>query len=335
VVKVNNRKVLDGVMQAIGLDGEANAGKRLTVLRAIDKLDRLGVGAVCLLLGPGRKDESGDFTKGAGLSDDAISKIVNFTGWGETGSGSKSIESANSITLANFETAVFPTAIGIEGVKELGSIATLIEASGYDDRIIIDPSVVRGLEYYTGPVYEAELTFEIRGDDGKPVRFGSVGGGGRYDGLVGRFRGEDVPATGFSIGVSRLQAALTHLAKSDGKADLGPVVVTVFDRDRIADYQRMVQRLRNAGIRAELYLGQGKMGPQLKYADKRGAPCVIIQGDDEKARGEVQIKDLIEGARAAAAIASNQEWREGRPAQFAVPEDKLVEAVREVLARHR
>jgi len=152
---------------------------------------------------------------------------------------------------------------------------------------------------------------------------------------VARFRGEPVPATGFSIGVSRLTAALTHLGKIDTKPETGPVVVTVFDKDRIADYQKMVVALRNAGIRAELYLGSGKMGPQLKYADKRGSPCVVIQGGDEKARGEVQIKDLIEGAKAAAAIASNQEWRESRPAQFAVPEDKLVDAVREVLARHQ
>jgi histidyl-tRNA synthetase len=210
----------------------------------------------------------------------------------------------------------------------------LVSAAGYDGRIKIDPSVVRGLEYYTGPVYEVELTFPIEGEDGKPVRFGSVAGGGRYDGLIARFRGESVPATGFSIGVSRLMAALQHLGKIDSKAEPGPVVVTVFDKQRIADYQTMVATLRNAGIRAELYLGSGKMGPQLKYADKRGSPCVVIQGGDEKAKGEVQIKDLIEGAKAAAAIASHQEWRESRPAQFAVAEDKLVEAVREVLARH-
>jgi len=135
--------------------------------------------------------------------------------------------------------------------------------------------------------------------------------------------------------VSRLTAALIHLSKLDAKAEVGPVVVTVFERDRLSDYQRMTQSLRNAGIRAELYLGSGKMGPQLKYADKRRAPCVVIQGGDEKAKGEVQIKDLIEGAKAAAAIASNQEWRETRPAQFAVKEENLVEAVREVLARHR
>ena len=166
------------------------------------------------------------------------------------------------------------------------------------------------------------------------MRFGSVGAGGRYDGLIARFRGEPVPATGFSIGVSRLMAALQHLGKIESKPEAGPVVVTVFDKDRIPDYQNMVTTLRNAGIRAELYLGSGKMGPQLKYADIRGAPCVVIQGGDEKAKGEVQIKDLIEGAKAAAAIASNQEWRASRPAQFAVPEDKLVDAVRDVLARH-
>src|SRR5262249_53126407 len=147
-------------------------------------------------------------------------------------------------------------------------------------------------------------------EKGEPARFGSVGGGGRYDGLIGRFRGDDVPATGFSIGVSRLQAGLPPPGKLDSKPGPGPPGGPGVDRDRIADYQGMVQTLRAAGIRAELYLGNGRMGPQMKYADRRGSPCVIIQGGDEKARGEVQVKDLIEGARAAAAIASNQEWRE-------------------------
>jgi histidyl-tRNA synthetase len=222
------------------------------------------------------------------------------------------------------------------GLAELGEIAQLVRSAGYDeDQIRIDPSVVRGLEYYTGPVYEVELLLDTKDEKGRPVRFGSVGGGGRYDGLVSRFRGEPVPATGFSIGVSRLQAALTMLGKLDSGATIGPVVVTVFDKDRIADYQAFVATLRNAKIRAELYLGNPKnMGNQLKYADRRNSPCVIIQGSDEKARGEVQIKDLIEGAKAAAAIASNQEWRETRPAQFSCKEDELVAKVREVLARH-
>ncbi|MFL4969009.1 MAG: histidine--tRNA ligase [Xanthobacteraceae bacterium] len=325
IVKVNNRKVLDGVMETIGLSGGSNDAKRLTVLRAMDKFDRLGDLGVRQLLGKGRKDESGDFTRGAELDAASIETIMSV------------FEPVADVKekLAQIDFRLRDSKVGQQGGKELEEIATLVASSGYGDgRITIDPSVVRGLEYYTGPVYEVELTFEIKDDDGRPVRFGSVGGGGRYDGLIGRFRGDDVPATGFSIGVSRLQAALTHLGKLDAAPAPGPVVVTVFDRDRIADYQRMVQQLRAAGIGAELYLGGGRMGPQMKYADKRRSPCAIIQGGDEKAKGEVQIKDLIEGAKAAAAIASNQEWRETRPAQFAVPEEKIVEAVREVLARH-
>jgi histidyl-tRNA synthetase len=324
VVKVNNRKVLDGVMEAIGLGGR-NDAKRLTVLRAMDKFDRLGDLGVRQLLGKGRMDESGDFTKGAELVPESIETIMSV------------FEPVADVQekIAQIELRLRDSDIGQQGRKELEEIASLVAGANYSDgRIRIDPSVVRGLEYYTGPVYEVELTFEIKGDDGQLVRYGSVGGGGRYDGLIGRFRGEDVPATGFSIGVSRLQAALTHLGKLDARPEPGPVVVTVLDRDRIADYQRLVQKLRDGGIRAELYLGSGRMGPQMKYADRRGSPCVVIQGGDEKGRGEVQIKDLIEGAKAAAAIASHQEWREARPAQFAVPEDKLVEAVREVLARH-
>jgi histidyl-tRNA synthetase len=326
LVKINNRKVLDGVLEAIGLGGEAHAGKRLAVLRAIDKLDRLGVGGVRALLGPGRKDESGDFTKGAGLGAAEIERVLAFT---------TSKSTSAEATLGNLAKVVVGGQQGVDGVDELRQIAALVAASGYaDDRIRIDPSVVRGLEYYTGPVYEVELTFETKDDEGRPVRFGSVGGGGRYDGLIARFRGEPVPATGFSIGVSRLLAALIHLGKVAGKAAPGPVVVLAMDRDRIADYQQLVGALRSAGIRAELYLGAAGMKAQMKYADRRGAPCVVIQGSDEKARGEVQIKDLIAGAQAAAGIATHAEWRDSRPAQFAVAEDKVIEAVRDVLARH-
>jgi histidyl-tRNA synthetase len=340
VVKINNRKILDGVMEAIELGGEQNEGKRLTVMRALDKLDRLGEKGVRELLGAGRKDESGDFTKGADLDERQTEQLLSFlnTAFAEPKFSSRNEDlSFNRTILASLNSfgGLTTSRTYRDGLNELNEIAHLVASSGYGySQIRVDPSVVRGLEYYTGPVYEVELTFEIKGDDGHTVRFGSVAGGGRYDGLVGRFRNDQVPATGFSIGVSRLMAALIHLGKVNTKADAGPVVVTVFEKDRLADYQRMAQTLRNAGIRAELYLGSGKMGPQLKYADKRGAPCVVIQGGDEKAKGEVQIKDLIEGAKAAAAIASNQEWRETRPAQFAVKEEKLVEAVREVLARH-
>jgi histidyl-tRNA synthetase len=336
VVKLNNRKVLDGVLESIGLGGEANAEKRLTVLRAIDKLDRLGSDGVFLLLTTGRKDESGDFTKGAGIDRNDAKLILEFVAPSElTANVSSGAESDILFTMPKAWDRLATNENFREGGKELLAIKKLLEQAGYGaDRVRIDQTVVRGLEYYTGPVYEVELTFETKDEGGRPIRFGSVGGGGRYDGLVARFRGDPVPATGFSIGVSRLAAALAHLGKIETKPEAGPVVVTIFDKDRIADYQKMVAALRNAGIRAELYLGSGKMGPQLKYADRRGSPCVVIQGGDEKARGEVQIKDLIEGAKAAAAIASNQEWRASRPAQFAVPEDKLVDAVREVLARH-
>jgi len=371
VVKVNNRKVLDGIMESIGLGGEENAGRRLTVLRAIDKADKFPLPEVRKLLGEGRWDGGaegrGDFTKGAGLSDKGISTVLNFLGgaaeaWispkedfvpptedeayvsGEILFADKGPEydearkkkfyfDQDELLNLLFH-SVRGSAIGVEGVSELRELLSLFRAGGYGSRRIrIDSSVVRGLEYYTGPVYEVELSAEDEND--RPVRYGSVGGGGRYDGLVSRFRNEPVPATGFSIGVSRLQAVLQLIGELRVKEEFGPVVVTVFDRDRVADYQKMVAVLRNANIRAELYLGNPKnMGNQLKYADRRNSPCVIIQGSDEKARGEVQIKDLIEGARAAAAIASNQEWRESRPAQFSCKEAELVARVREVLARH-
>ncbi len=333
VVKVNNRKVLDGVLESIDLAGEANAGKRLTVLRAIDKFDRLGSEEVQLLLGAGRKDESGDFTKGAGLNSEQISKVLNCVQF-QLDEGSGDLEG----DFDDWRKAIGSSSLGNDGIQELTQIASLVRAAGYErDRISVESSVVRGLEYYTGPVFEVELLLETNDDKGRPVRFGSVGGGGRYDGLVSRFRGEPVPATGFSIGVSRLQAALTLIGRLDKKPEPGPVVVTTLDQDsaRLADYQRMVASLRAAGIRAELYLGKGKFGPQMKYADKRNAPCVVIQGSDEKAKGEVQIKDLVLGAEIAGLSKDRDDYLQKQAeAQFAVPEGQLVEAVRKVLARH-
>jgi histidyl-tRNA synthetase len=327
VVKVNNRKVLDGVMNVIGVLVE----KQLTVLRAVDKLDRLGIDAVRQLLGPGRKDDSGDFTQGAGLDPlqiEYLSTVIQHQPNLVVGKSTE-VDTWNK-NLEENESAK-------SGFAEMREIEASILAAGYSDRVRIDPTVIRGLEYYTGPVFEVELLLETKDEKGRPVRFGSVGGGGRYDGLVSRFMGQPVPATGFSIGVSRLQAALTMLGKLGEKREPGPVVVTVFDRDRIADYQRMVSALRAADIRAELYLGNPKnnLGGQLKYADKRGAPCAIIQGGDEKARNEVTIKDLMLGA-ALAGIEDRAEYlKKQAEAQFAVKEDALVEEVRKLLARHK
>jgi histidyl-tRNA synthetase len=378
VVKVNNRKVLDGVMEAIGIGGDEFAGTRLTVLRAIDKMDKFPVEEIRKLLGQGRKDESGDFTKGAGLDEDQIKSILGYIDWRSeliehdkipeternvasnrppiqgvidaTDFDKEHWSTVNKEILSSLSNRFGYNSLVADGVDDLRQIFEITEAAGFfSNRIRIDPSVVRGLEYYTGPVYEVELTFDVPDETGKPVRFGSVGGGGRYDGLIGRFRAEDVPATGISIGVSRLQAALTHLGKLKSEPPEGPVVVTVMDKARIAEYQQMVSELRNshldkdgkpipgkAAVAAELYLGDASsFGPQLKYCDRRNSPLAIIQGGDELARGEVQIKDLKKGAALAASaktITDRDEFQRLRAeAQYAVPRGDLVTAVRKAL----
>jgi histidyl-tRNA synthetase len=326
VVRIGSRKILDGVLQRAGVTAD-DKGRHLTVLRAIDKLDRLGVEGVRLLLGEGRKDESGDFTKGADLDPRQIDAIVEFV---EASGGDR------DQTLAVLKGLVEGSAVGEEGVAEVNAMHDLLAAAGFtSERIIIDPSVVRGLEYYTGPVFEAELTAPIKDKRGQKVRLGSVVSGGRYDGLVERFTSETVPATGISVGVSRLLFGLQLLGKFTGDAVQGPVVVLVFDKDRMADYQKMVQELRDADIRAELYLGSSGMKAQMKYADRRGAPCVVIQGGDEKEKGEVQVKDLVLGATLTS-IEDREEYLKKRAeAQFALPEADLVKGVRKVLDRHK
>jgi histidyl-tRNA synthetase len=321
VIRVNNRKVLNGVLEVAGLSGDDKHAERGIVLRAIDKLDRLGVAGVRALLGAGRKDESGDFTKGAGLSDAQADVVVGFM---------EARRESGAATVARLAELVAGSQIGVAGVAELEEIATLLSAQGYGpDRIIIDPSVVRGLGYYTGPVFEAELTFEVTDEKGRPRNFGSVAGGGRYDDLVKRFTGQEVPATGVSIGVDRLLAALRATGRIGTQA-AGPVIVTVMDRAHMADYQSMVAELRKAGIRAEVYLGNPKnFGNQLKYADKRASPVAIIAGGDEFAKDVVQIKDLILGAQIAK-NATLDEWKD-RPSQYEVPRDALVAKVRAIL----
>jgi len=418
VIRVNNRKVLDGVMEAIGLGGEENAGKRLTVLRAIDKLDRLGIEGVRQLLGDGRKDESGDFTPGAGLSErdrrilEATLKAISDTSTDEQtdnqikeqfspetiaevverqlrSAGDPDLETLEAYLrsdemtlrdhvrfgkpkggyvdvrfappsfltllgsmasrrgkvaryvfyLANWRKLIGETKSGQSGISELEAMFSIIGRAGYLDRIELSPNVVRGLEYYTGPVYEAELLFDVTNEKGETVQFGSVGGGGRYDGLVKRFTGQDVPATGFSIGVSRLITALKNLGKLGTDAMVAPVLVTVMDgndTEMLGRYQKFTQDLRAAGIRAEMYQGNWKkFGNQLRYADRRGCPVAIIQGSNEREKGIVQIKDMIEGRKEAAAIGSNEEYRAARPGQFEVDQDELVEAVQKLLAAQR
>lgn len=355
VVRVNNRKVLDGVLEAAGVTSDE---QKLTVLRAVDKLDKFGVEGVKLLLGAGRKDESGDFTKGAGLADEAISKVIGLVNWksagriplpqkdgswvspplrtvGSDSEGWPKVEYPDNEQIVGVILERFISSpLAAQGAAELLSMAQLFKAAGYGgDKIVIDTSVVRGLEYYTGPVFEIELTFKVQNEKGQDVVFGSVGGGGRYDGLVSRFRREPVPATGFSIGVSRLANALKLTGNLGATEPAGPVVVLVMDKDQTARYQAMVSELRAAGIRAEMFLGSTKnFGKQVAYADKRNSPAVIIEGSQEREQGILQVKDLIAGKQAAEAITDNAEWKAARPGQFEIRREELVPAVKKLLS---
>lgn len=320
-IRVNNRKVLNGILERAGVSDDPAA--RTTVLRAIDKLDRLGIDGVRELLGKGRKDPSGDFTRGADLAPDQIEAVIAFLG----AAGSDRVA-----TCEIFRALVGSSAVGAEGVEELERIDALLTAMGLGSDVVkFDPGLVRGLAYYTGPVFEAVLTVETVDDAGRRVSFGSVAGGGRYDDLVERFTGDKVPATGASIGVDRLLAALRLLGRVDVSDADTPIVVTVMDAPRLADYQKMTSELREAGIRAELYLGAGGFRAQMKYADKRRAPFVVIAGEDEFARGEVTIKDMRLGAALAKDIADREAWRKGQPAQRSVARADLVRTIREML----
>jgi histidyl-tRNA synthetase len=324
--KINSRRVLNGVLESIGLSGDGVERGRLTVMRAIDKLDRVGVEGVAALLGRGRKDESGDFTKGAELDAKAVEQVIAFV--------TLATESRAGV-LEGLERLVSSSEEGRIGLKELRGIDAVLSALGVGDaQARIDPSVVRGLEYYTGAVYEAELTMTIV-EEGRPVRFGSVGGGGRYDDLIARFTGERVPATGFSIGVSRLVAAQARLGLGEQFATPAPVIVLALDGDRMGDYFGMASELRAAGIRAETYLGAGGMKAQLKYADKRGAPVAVIQGGDEVAKGTVTLKDLNLGAKLAADLGEDRAaYAKAREqVQREVPRAQFVAAVQQMLAR--
>jgi histidyl-tRNA synthetase len=361
VIRVNNRKVLDGVMEAIGV---TDPGQKLTVLRAIDKLDKFGVEGVRLLMGEGRwenyPDDSGDFTKGAGLDEGRAEILSNVfvSGQAEIVSWLDELVEQHARPMDDMEHlgqsgAFYDNLRVIEELKhsllatpavktacdEMESFCKIIEAAGYGSRRIkFTPSVVRGLEYYTGPVYEAELLFDVTNEKGEKVQFGSVGGGGRYDGLVKRFTGQDVPATGFSIGVSRLMTALKNLGKLDVSDVAAPVLVTVMDRDTesLGRYQKFTQDLRNAGIRAEMFQGNPKDFPkQLRYADRRGCPIAIIQGGNERAEGKLIIKDLIEGKRIAATISDNAEWKEAKAGERVIAEGDLVAEVTKMLAAGR
>jgi len=290
-------------LPAITGAAQVDGAKRGTVLRTIDKFDRLGEQGVRLLLGAGRKDESGDFTKGADLNDDQIAQVMR-------------------LLMGQVDA----------GMDDLNAIRTILTASGYgDDRVRIDTSIIRGLDYYTGPVFEAQLTFPVKNEDGEEVVFGSVAGGGRYDDLVARFTGQQVPATGISIGVSRLMTALRSRGLS---GDIDPLIIVLSLGDAARCFE-LARDLRTQGFRAEAYVGTKKFGDQLKYADKRGAAVAVIEGGDERAKGEVTLKDLALGAELSKSVESRADWVKERPAQVAVKRTDLVAEVRKMLGREK
>jgi histidyl-tRNA synthetase len=323
MIKINSRKLLNGLLANVGV---SNAGQKLGVLRAVDKLDRLGVEGVRLLLGAGRKDESGAFTKGAGLDHIGIDAVLEFV---QAGAGRTEM-------LGRIGNVIGGSAEGDEGLEELAQIDTALTSLGIGrDKAVFDATVVRGLEYYTGAVFEAELLLETLDDKGQPARFGSVGGGGRYDDLVARFTGERTPATGFSFGVSRLAAALRAAGRAADEQVRGPVVVIAFDQAAMADYFAVCAELRAAGIAAEVYLGSSGMKAQMKYADRRFSPAAVMIGEDERAAGQVTIKDLDLGRDLAAGLTDHTQWKEGRPGQQTVPRADLVAAIRKIVEPKR
>lgn len=317
VVKINTRKLLNGLLDRSGV---ADPGQKLAVLRAIDKLDRLGDDGVRDLLGKGRLDESGAFTKGAELSGEQIGAVLTFLTASATG---------RTGALDTLASVVGGSAEGDQGLEELARIDSALKGLGVaEDRAVFDPSVVRGLEYYTGAVFEAELI--LKGPV-ESLKLGSVGGGGRYDDLVARFTGERTPATGFSFGVSRLAVALQTM-RDQASEVRGPVVVIAFDESAMTDYFAVASELRRAGIAAEVYLGRSGMKAQMKYADRRLSPAAIIIGEDERAAGQVTIKDLDLG-RELAANADLKTWKDERPGQQTVSRSLMVDAVKAIVSR--
>ena len=259
-VKISSRKFTDRLFEELKIKSKDQIS---TILRALDKIDRLGWEEAKKLLAEGRKDKSGDYTEGAKLKDEQI----------------KIIENALKSKIAKSDDVL--------------EIIKIFEAYNFKN-YKFDPSVIRGLEYYTGPVFEVNLNFEVKNSKGQAIQFGSIGGGGRYDNLVSNFGNLDCPATGISIGLDRLIFAL--MQKKDFKIKpTRPIVICVFDKDKIKEYIDILNKLRILNISSEIFPGEGKLKKQMEYANKIDSPGVILYGDDEIKSGKVTFKNLKTG----------------------------------------
>ena len=309
VVRFSSRTVLNLLLDFAGIPQERSAD----VFRVLDKLDKAGIDKVRLELMQGYKDESGDFIRGLGLAKEQVDRIEKFL----------AIKADSRKDVLARVGELFGKSASIDAVAR---ISDHLYALGYgDDRVSLDLSIARGLAYYTGPVFEAILL--------DAPQFGSVFGGGRYDNLVMRFLGERIPATGASIGVDRLLAALTFLGKIGKKKSTARVLITNMDPALAEDYLRMTWELRRAGIPTELYIGTAKgPGKQLKYADQYEIPLAILYGTNEKSKNEVTVKDMSVGREQTKAIGDRKEWIAARPGQTTIPRAQLVEGIRKLLA---
>ena len=268
-VKISSRKITDKLFEKLKIKSKDQIS---IILRALDKIDRLGWSEAQKLLGEGRKDKSGDYTKGANLKNEQI-KII--------------------------ENALKSDVPDSEDVLEIIKIFEPYNFKNYK----FDPSVIRGLEYYTGPIFEVNLNFDVKNLKGQTIQFGSIGGGGRYDNLVSNFGNLDCPATGISIGLDRLVFAL--MQKKDFKIkSIRPVVICVFDQNNTKQYIDILNKLRSSNISSEIYPGEGKLKKQMEYANKISSPAVILYGENEIQSGKATLKNLKSGKEISVSIES-------------------------------
>ena len=331
IIRVSNRKCFFGMLDWVGISNEK---QRIVITRAVDKFDRLGIKGVASLLGKGRKDESGDFTKGVGLNQKQIEKITEYIEENTLYDSERKnmIGSARFAPLGGYDDL---SPLYVEGLKELGTIFDNTEFSKFKNQIVYSPTLVRGIEYYTGNIFEANLLFKVKNQKGQEVEFGSVGGGGRYDDLVSRFTNNIAPATGVSIGLDRLLVGVQqrdNFWKNNKEIEnTGPVVICLFEADKGATYNTILTELRSAGIKSEIYSGDGNIKAQMKYADKRNSPAVILYGENESKSGTVTIKNLRAGKESSKKIKTREDWKSNKSAQVTVKLENLIDEIKKIL----
>lgn len=302
IVKINNRKILKGLLAEFGID---NATTEQNIMRIVDKLDKIGLKAVGLELGKGRVDEkSGAQIEGLELNQKLIESIINFI-------EDFTEKDTRTNILNRLQKKDIKNELYAEGISELKKIDNILSQLGYDDqRMIFDPSMIRGMGYYTGPIFEVESLETYKDEKGRTRKVGSICGGGRYDGLVENLLGLKVPATGASIGVDRLAELLTLTKQTPDKKD-GPVLITIFDDELMPQYQKIASELRSSGIKTEVYYGSKRnLKHQLSYADEKNAPIALLLGSNEWEKGVISVRNLKLGKKLADKITDKKEWRE-------------------------